>query len=109
MPRIDLLKKLKACAEENDKIIPWGELKTDTFFEIISVSNGFENKFGESRILTLEDLETDKRVRVFSTSCLPVQDFLNDKKQHFIMPKGLKPCDGGKKNFYDYKYLTEDK
>ena len=44
MLRIDLLKKLKARAEEEDKIIPWGELKTETFFEIISVGNVFENK-----------------------------------------------------------------
>ena len=109
MPRLDLLKKLKARAEEEEKVFKWGELETDTFFEIISVSNGFKNEFGESRILTLEDLETGKRVCVFSTSCLPIQDFLNDKKQHFIRSNGLKPCDGGKKNFYDFTYLAEDK
>ena len=109
MPRIDLLKKLEARAEKENKVIPWSELKQDAFFEIISVTNSFENKYGESHILKLEDLQTDEKVSAFSISRLPIQDFLDSKKQHFIRSNGLKPCDGGKKNYYDYTYLTEDK
>ena len=60
MPRKELNKLLLKRAEEEARVIPWSQLKTGTFFEVISVSNAFENKFGESNILTLEDLTTDK-------------------------------------------------
>ena len=73
MPRTDLLNKVKARAEEEDKILKWGDVKTDKFYEIISVSALFENKFGESCVITLEDLETDKKIHAFSTTCLPLK------------------------------------
>ena len=65
MPRKDLNKKLLKRAEEEDRVIPWSELTQKRFYQVISVSTAFENKYGESHILTLEDLTNDRRLKVY--------------------------------------------
>ena len=95
MSRLDLLKKIRELDEEQDKIIPWAELEIDAVFQVLSVSKAFENKFGESNILELQNIENDKTFRVFSIDRLPISSFDDKTKEHFLIPKGLKPCKNG--------------
>ena len=69
------------------------------------MSNTFENKYGQSHILTLENIENDKKYRVFSIERLPIDEFTDKTKEHFLIPKGLKPCSSG--NFYKFSHITE--
>ena len=105
MPRLDLLKKIRALDEEQDKVIPWSELEVDAVFQVLSVRKAFENKFRESHILDLQNIENDKKCRVFSIDRLPINNFYDKTKEHFLIPKALKPCKNGQ--FYKFSYISE--
>ena len=109
MPRKDLNKFLLNKAKESEKVIPWSDLDQKTFYEVVNVSQPFDNKFSQSHILSLKSLDDDSVVKVFSISRLPVDDFGDDSVSHYIKSNGLKPCDDGKRKYYDFTYFNDEK
>ena len=106
MSNSKLIERLDNKKTKSD-VIRWNELTRKVWYKVDSVSSAFQTKFGVSYILELKNLETDEKIKSFSTSRLPNKKFNDDTQNHYIQSLGLKPKKDGNEHFYGFVYIAE--